>query len=152
MDTTGESQAERTGTGEPRAPANNGNGNGNADNGNDGREVDDDPPEGRFSPAEEKDQIALGETVVGIFEGYGEVVAEDLGMVPEFLRPSLRALGVPGYKVLRWEKNSDGTFIDPATWPALSVATNGSHDIETNAEWWDALPPEERRRCWTYPG
>jgi 4-alpha-glucanotransferase len=138
------------------APANNGNGNGNVNGNGNGAEngeaeVDDDPPEGRFSPAKEKDQIALGETVVGIFEGYGEVVAEDLGMVPEFLRPSLRALGVPGYKVLRWEKK-DGTFLDPATWPELSVATNGSHDIETNAEWWDALPPEERKALVELPG
>ncbi len=126
-----------------------------ADNNNDtgnGAEVDDDPPDGRFSPAKEEDQIALGETVVRIFEGYGEVVAEDLGMVPEFLRPSLRKLGVPGYKVLRWEKQSDGSYIDPATWPALSVATNGSHDIETNAEWWDALPPEERKALLQLPG
>ena len=122
-----------------------------ADNGN-GAEVDDDPPDGRFSPAKEEDQIALGETVVRIFEGYGEVVAEDLGMVPEFLRPSLRKLGVPGYKVLRWEKHSDGSYIDPATWPALSLATNGSHDIETNAEWWDALPPEERKALLQLPG
>jgi 4-alpha-glucanotransferase len=140
-------------------PANNGvgdGGNGGADKGNGNGsaagEVDDDPPTGRFTPAREEEQIALGETVVGIFEGYGEVVAEDLGMVPEFLRPSLQKLGVPGYKVLRWEKRGDGSFIDPASWPALSVSTNGSHDIETNAEWWDALPPEERRALLHIPG
>ena len=130
----------------PAAAADNNNDMGNGD------EVDDDPPSGRFSPAKEEEQIALGETVVRIFEGYGEVVAEDLGMVPEFLRPSLRKLGVPGYKVLRWEKKSDGSYIDPATWPALSLATNGSHDIETNAEWWDALPPEERKALLQLPG
>ena len=39
-----------------------------------------------------------------------------------------------------------------ATWPALSVSTNGNHDIETNAEWWDALPPDERRRLLEIPG
>jgi 4-alpha-glucanotransferase len=129
---------------------NNGN-NGNGENGDAAGELDDDPPTGRFTPAREEDQIALGETVMGIFERFGEVVAEDLGMVPEFLRPSLQKLGIPGYKVLRWEKR-DGVFLDPASWPALSVSTNGSHDIETNAEWWDALPPEERRALLRIPG
>jgi 4-alpha-glucanotransferase len=106
---------------------------------------------GSFSPADEKEQIALGETVVGIFEQHGEVVAEDLGMVPEFLRPSLHRLGVPGYKVLRWEKRADGSFIDPASWDPLSVSTNGSHDIDTNAVWYDALPADEKRALLELP-
>jgi len=30
--------------------------------------------------------------------GFGQVVAEDLGALPEFLRPSLARLGLPGYR------------------------------------------------------
>jgi 4-alpha-glucanotransferase len=74
---------------------------------------------------------------------WGEVIAEDLGAVPPYLRPSLEKIGIPGYRVLRWEKDGD-TYRDPASWPELSVATNATHDTETTAEWYDNLSPEER--------
>jgi 4-alpha-glucanotransferase len=106
-----------------------------------------------FVPAHEADQIRLGETVLPILAEAGEVVAEDLGMVPRFLRPSLIRLGLPGYRVLRWEKEEAEApgaedvpiaYRDPAQWPVLSVAASGTHDIETHAEWYDALGAEER--------
>jgi 4-alpha-glucanotransferase len=82
---------------------------------------------------------------------FGEVVAEDLGTIPPFLRPSLEKLRVPGYRVLRWEKD-DQTYRDPASWPALSVATNATHDTEATAEWYDGLSVEERRELLRLPG
>jgi 4-alpha-glucanotransferase len=130
--------------------------------------------EGSFVPTEEADQIRLGETVLKILAEAGEVVAEDLGMVPPFLRPSLTQLGIPGYKVLRWEKDdapaapppSDPPqgdqppaapapriiYRDPAAYGELSVATSGTHDIETNAEWYDALTADERAALARVPG
>jgi 4-alpha-glucanotransferase len=112
-----------------------------------------------FSPSDEEAQIRLGETLLSIMNEYGEVVPEDLGMVPEFLRPSLVRLGLPGYRVLRWEKDDlwrDGRmqqfFRDPAKWPAISVATSGTHDTSTQAEWWDGLSPDERRSVLCIPG
>ncbi|MBN2573922.1 MAG: 4-alpha-glucanotransferase [Deltaproteobacteria bacterium] len=104
-----------------------------------------------FSPTDEEAQIRLGETLLSIMGEYGEVIAEDLGMVPEFLRPSLVRLRVPGYRVLRWEKDDlwrDGRmrqfYRDPAKWPEISVATSGTHDTETQAVWYDGLSPEQR--------
>ena len=114
--------------------------------------------EGAFVPAEEAEQIALGEKVLKILADAGEVVAEDLGMVPSFLRPSLTQLEIPGYKVLRWEKDDAAgeepptVYRDPAEWAELSVATSGTHDIETNAEWYDALPEGEREALALVPG
>jgi 4-alpha-glucanotransferase len=112
-----------------------------------------------FSPADEDAQIRLGETLLGIMDEYGEVVAEDLGMVPEFLRPSLTRLRLPGYRVLRWEKDDlwrDGRmqqfFRDPAKWPEISVATSGTHDTDTQAVWYDGLPPEHRGYLARLPG
>jgi 4-alpha-glucanotransferase len=105
-----------------------------------------------FSPSDEEAQIRLGETLLAIIGGFGQVVAEDLGALPEFLRPSLARLGLPGYRVLRWETTDvwrDGrkeTLLhDPMAWPAISVATSGTHDTETQAEWWDAISPDQRR-------
>jgi 4-alpha-glucanotransferase len=114
--------------------------------------------EGAFVPSEEAEQIALGEQVLKILADAGEVVAEDLGMVPPFLRPSLTELGIPGYKVLRWEKDDapgedpPTVFRDPAEWDVLSVATSGTHDVETNAEWYDALPAGDREALALVPG
>jgi glycogen operon protein len=96
-----------------------------------------------FTPADEASQVHLGESIMRIMSRWGEVVAEDLGNVPPFLRPSLDRLGIPGYRVLRWEKDGE-VFRDPASWPATSVATNSTHDTTTTAEWYDALTPKER--------
>jgi isoamylase len=104
-----------------------------------------------FSPCDERAQVALGERVMRIMNRWGEVVAEDLGTVPPFLQPSLQKLGVPGYRVLRWERDN-GSYRDPATWPAVSVATNASHDTDTTAGWYDALAPDERERLRAVPG
>ncbi len=97
-----------------------------------------------FSPADPDAQMRLGESLMRLFARHGQVVAEDLGLLPPFLRPSLNALKIPGYRVLRWEHDDQGLYRDPATWPALSVATTGTHDVETNAVYWDALSPTER--------
>ena len=104
-----------------------------------------------FTPPDERGQMALGERIMRIMSRWGEVVAEDLGAVPPFLRPSLDKIGVPGYRVLRWEQEED-RFRDPASWPAHSVATNATHDTETTAEWYDALTPEERDKLKRVPG
>ncbi|HEX3696131.1 MAG TPA: glycogen debranching protein GlgX [Polyangia bacterium] len=102
-----------------------------------------DSKEGGFFPADPDGQLRLGETIMRMFRHFGEVVAEDLGSLPDFLRPSLDRLDIPGYRVLRWEKE-DGHFRDPGRWPGLSVATNSTHDTDSNADWWDHLPSEER--------
>jgi isoamylase len=104
-----------------------------------------------FSPAEEGAQVRLGETVMRLLRRWGEVVAEDLGAIPPFLRPSLDRSGVPGYRVLRWEKDGD-TYRDPVAWPALSVATNATHDTDSTAAWYDQLSAEERAKLLAIPG
>ena len=107
--------------------------------------------EGSFSPPDPPGQRAQGEAVLeAILDEAGPaiLIAEDLGVIPPFVRASLGALGVPGYKVMRWEKIDAGgpaeAFISPATYPELSLATTGTHDTDTLAEWWDEAPADER--------
>src|SRR5262245_25079796 len=103
-----------------------------------------------FTPTTEPEQVRLGETVLEIFREPGsEVIAEDLGTVPDFVRASLSRLGVPGFKVLRWEKrwHDEGQpFRDPAEYPAVSVAVSGTHDTEPLMVWWDLAPDDERQK------
>jgi glycogen operon protein len=104
-----------------------------------------------FLPPNEHEQIQQGEALMRLMGQWAEVVAEDLGYVPTYLRPSLERLGIPGYKVLRWEKDGDA-YRDPSSWPETSVSTGSTHDTDTVADWFDGLPPEQRDRLRQVPG
>ena len=97
-----------------------------------------------FAPPDERTQSLLGATLLGIYLASGvEVVAEDLGTVPDFVRWSMARLGVPGFKVLRWERawrEAGEPLLDPAGYPELSVALSGTHDTEAMTEWWAEAP------------
>ncbi len=106
-----------------------------------------DGQEPAFIPVGEPAQTANGERVLALFSKGARVIAEDLGTVPDFVRTSLARIGVPGYRVLRWERkwhDPGQPFRDPREWPAVSVATTGTHDTDSMAEWWETMPEEER--------
>jgi 4-alpha-glucanotransferase len=108
-----------------------------------------------FTPAGEPEQLALGEHALSIFKESGAaIIAEDLGVVPDFVRASLARLGVPGFRVFRWEREWQVVghpFRDPSTYPPISVAASGTHDTETMAVWWECASAEERRRVSELP-
>lgn len=112
-----------------------------------GSEPDD---RGTFFPSIEEEQRAQGEAVIrATLEEAPDalIIAEDLGTVPPWVRQSLAALGVPGYKVMMWERKwdePDAPFISPHDYPELSLATTGTHDTDTLAVWWRECPLEER--------
>jgi 4-alpha-glucanotransferase len=108
-----------------------------------------------FTPSEEPDQIAQGEAVLRALgeSGIG-LIAEDLGVVPDFLRPSLARLGLPGCKVMRWERDwhaPGAPFLDPPAYPPLSAAMTGTHDTEPLIVWWGELPIDDRRALLAIP-
>ncbi len=91
-----------------------------------------------FIPEMEAEQLALGVQLLGVAlaaAGGTPLLGEDLGVVPALVRRSLSSLGIPGYRVLRWESDA-GVFRDPTSYPALSVATTGTHDTSSLATWW----------------
>jgi 4-alpha-glucanotransferase len=111
------------------------------------------PRDGRepfFTPARESEQVALGERVLNVFREPGAfIIAEDLGTVPDYVRDSLARVGVPGFRVFRWERfwHTEGQpFREPPTYPKVSVATSGTHDTETLAAWWDHATADERQK------
>lgn len=114
-----------------------------------------DEGEPQFVPAEKADQIRQGEAVLAVFREPGtEVIAEDLGLVPDFVRASLARLKVPGYKVFRWEREweeEEQPFRDPLAYPAVSVATSGTHDTEPLVIWWEGAPDDEKQAVLEIP-
>ncbi|MBI5244023.1 MAG: 4-alpha-glucanotransferase [Elusimicrobia bacterium] len=81
--------------------------------------------------------------------GRSKPVAEDLGIIPPFVREALSLLGIPGYKVARWEKLEDELrFKHPSDYAPCSVAVSGTHDTPTLAAWWEEMPKDERSLYW----
>jgi 4-alpha-glucanotransferase len=108
-----------------------------------------------FVPLDEPAQRHQGEQLLSVFgEGGASLIGEDLGTVPDFLRVSLAERGIPGMKVMRWERNwhADGhPFHDVMGYRDVSVATSGTHDTETMAEWWDSASLHERQGVLSLP-
>jgi len=107
-----------------------------------------DGPSG-FSPPDEAAQLAQGEALMALFRSHGSrIIAEDLGVVPDFVRVSQTRQQVPGLKVVRWEREWEEPgrpFRDPRAYAPCSVAISGTHDTESMAEWWSAADPDERQ-------
>lgn len=113
---------------------------------------------GVFDPPDAAAQKRHGEKVVGAMIAAAaavgaRLIAEDLGSIPDYVGPSLRKLEAPGYKVLQWERvrTPPGKpappvpdYVDPASWPALSVACFGTHDTAPVAVWWRELGAGDR--------
>lgn len=79
------------------------------------------------------------------------VAGEDLGTVPDYVRPSLRSLGVAGFKIPQWENHPDGRCISGSDYQRLSIATYATHDHQpVRALWEDAFekssPDSEQAR------
>lgn len=68
--------------------------------------------------------------------GDAEIIAEDLGTVPDYVRPSLAELGIAGMKVPQWEF-TDGHVSSGLHYPACSFAAYATHDHFPMKPQWD---------------
>lgn len=112
---------------------------------------DEQSPRGRFVPADEAAQQTRGERSFRILSEGTSIVAEDLGVIPRFVRDTLARLKLPGYHVMRWSRE-DGVYRDPRHYPEISLVTTGTHDTETLKAWWEnAQAWEKDAVCRTWP-
>lgn len=113
-----------------------------------------------FGPGEEKGHFDITGEQEQIDRGYAFLrmvldsargampVGEDLGVIPNYVRRMLVDLKIPGYKVLRWEREDNGYYREPRNYPAVSLATTSTHDTETVRGWWETQPQQERANIW----
>lgn len=105
---------------------------------------------GYFDPGpEEPTQKDHGERVLrAVTEaaGKGTVIAEDLGVIPDWAREAMTQLQLPGYKVLPWERDENFIPRDVKAFPELSVATWSTHDTFPITAWWYKFEEWERER------
>ena len=79
------------------------------------------------------------------------VIGEDLGTVPEHLRPLLRGYGVLSYRVLLFERFESGLFKQPDDYPETALVTPGTHDLPTLAGYWAGRDLDWRERLGQIP-
>jgi len=114
------------------------------------KEFPDDTPEHKaFNQAQ-------GEATLRVLQeasGDTTIVAEDLGVVPDYVPPTLQQLGIPGFRIPPLFREQDGRYSDPMQYPRLSLAQPATHDHAPIAamwqEWWaniDAGKEEEANR------
>jgi 4-alpha-glucanotransferase len=74
-------------------------------------------------------------------------VGEDLGLVPDGFRDTMRDHGFYGYSVLQYEKDDQGAFQKPDDIPAQVLSCFATHDTPTlrgyetgrDIHWWEKL-------------
>jgi 4-alpha-glucanotransferase len=67
------------------------------------------------------------------------VVGEDLGCVPEYVRPHLASLDVPGFRIPHWDFDEEGHVVPPDELPECSFATYATHDHDSLPAMWKDL-------------
>jgi 4-alpha-glucanotransferase len=78
------------------------------------------------------------------------VVGEDLGTVPEGFRERMAMANIMSYRVLSFEKDAKG-FLPPDSYPRLSLAVAGNHDLPTLQGWWEARDVALKERLNLFP-
>jgi 4-alpha-glucanotransferase len=63
------------------------------------------------------------------------VIGEDLGNIPDGLQDALAEAGILGCRVMQFERDGTGRATPPEDYPALTLASFGTHDLPTMAGW-----------------
>src|ERR1035437_1026753 len=82
------------------------------------------------TPEHKATNQAQGEEILRVvLEASGEttVVAEDLGVVPEYVPPTLLKLNTPGFRIPTLFRDPDGRYSDPKKYPRLSLVQPAPH-------------------------
>jgi 4-alpha-glucanotransferase len=96
-------------------------------------------PQADDNPGHKAANQAQGEEILQVvLEASGEttVIAEDLGVVPEYVPPTLQRLEIPGFRIPSLFREHDGSYADPQKYPRLSVAQPATHDHPPLAAGW----------------
>lgn len=110
------------------------------------------------TPEHKAANLAQGEELLkALLEecGANRLVGEDLGVVPDYVRPCLQRLGIAGFKVPQWEEKKTGGLIEGEDYERLSLAAYATHDHDPIRSMWDnwmaAIEAAEHGPATTYP-
>lgn len=77
--------------------------------------------------------------------GDAVVIAEDLGWVPDYVRPHLEDLGIAGFRIPHWDCDSHGHPTPGSAFPENSFAAYSTHDHDPVCGIWRACLAAIRR-------
>jgi 4-alpha-glucanotransferase len=80
------------------------------------------------------------------------VIGEDLGTVPQGFRDTMHKWGLWTYRVMIFEREGDGRFRSPESYPGESLATFTTHDLSTFRGWITAHDLKVKRSIGVDPG
>jgi len=78
------------------------------------------------------------------------VIAEDLGTAPEGFSDALMKAGVLSYRILAFERESDGRFKAPDAYPRDALTAITTHDLPTFVGWWRGVDSDTRQSLGLY--
>jgi 4-alpha-glucanotransferase len=100
---------------------------------------DDDTPEDRAANRAQGDRLL---TMLEEAANGATIVGEDLGVVPDYVRPNLLDHGIPGIKIPQWEGGENGAGMRGDEFPECSMATYAMHDLPALRTIWNSLRSE----------
>ena len=69
--------------------------------------------------------------------GPHRLIAEDLGEMSPYVRPTLESLDIPGFKIPMWERDETGAMTPGSGYQRLSLATFATHDHPPIRKFWE---------------
>jgi 4-alpha-glucanotransferase len=79
------------------------------------------------------------------------IIGEDLGTVPDRVREILSQFGIFSYRLFYFEREMQGNFKEPESYPSYALAAVSTHDLPTLAGFWTAQDIALRHRLGMFP-
>lgn len=106
------------------------------------------PKDGHFIPTDTTLWPSRGREILEKMLEFTPIlpIGEDLGIVPDIVRDTMKQLEICGTKVIRFERDwqKDFIFIPYDQYEPFSMTTVSTHDSETITGWWNHYPEEAK--------
>jgi 4-alpha-glucanotransferase len=104
------------------------------------------PTEGHFIPEDPALWLGQGREILEMMIEASPMLplAEDLGTIPDCVRPLLKELGICKTNLIRWQRDwkGDGSYLPFNQYEPFSLTTLSTHDSDPVPLWWKKFPEE----------
>ena len=97
-------------------------------------------PRPDWEPADRRANLEQGDRLLRQLQAAApelQLIGEDLGCVPDYVRPDLSALRIAGYKIPHWEIDERQRIVPGSSYNPCSFATYATHDFPPLCNDWN---------------